>query len=207
MSIINELNILMEADDSTKDKAIQKIKNLPPKEKEMIKRKKLPPEEKQKALNIIDKAANSMDLKKAEEHINKIDKNLGKLEGKVDNKMMDGIKKALEMVKDGITGKYPLPKRTLFMIIANILYVVSPIDILPEIFLGPIGLIDDVGVWASLYPAIAKDLAEYALWKTTGKMPNVNLGDDSSKMKSKGKKGKGKTSVKPKPKKAVVEPV
>lgn len=41
------------------------------------------------------------------------------------------------------------------LIIGAILYVISPIDFLPELFLGPIGLIDDV-------------VALIAAWKLSG---------------------------------------
>ncbi len=198
MSIITELNMLIEADAVEKKKALNTFKKLPPEDKEKLKNKDFDPSEKKKARAAIDKVISTMDDKKAIKSVEKIDKNINKLNGKVDNKMLDGIKKTLEMVKDGLAGKYPLPKRTLFMIIANLLYVISPIDIVPEIFLGPIGYIDDVGVWASLYPAIQQDLIEWGAWKIAGggKVDNIeNVAGDTNNVidKAKAKKAKAKT--------------
>ncbi len=36
--------------------------------------------------------------------------------------------------------------KTNFILILSIIYVLSPIDIIPEALLGPIGIIDDAGV-------------------------------------------------------------
>jgi len=44
-----------------------------------------------------------------------------------------------------------------FLFVASLLYVLSPIDILPEAFLGPIGLIDDLFV--VLLPFIIREYA------------------------------------------------
>lgn len=42
--------------------------------------------------------------------------------------------------------KYRIPPRGLVAIGAAMVYLVSPIDVLPEALLGPIGLVDDAGV-------------------------------------------------------------
>ena len=43
-----------------------------------------------------------------------------------------------------------LPPRGLFAMGAAALYLVSPIDLLPEAILGPLGLVDDAGVLAAV---------------------------------------------------------
>ena len=43
--------------------------------------------------------------------------------------------------------------------IGAILYGASPIDILPELLLGPIGLVDDAAVWVAAGVAIWKFLS------------------------------------------------
>lgn len=44
--------------------------------------------------------------------------------------------------------KYRIPPRGLVAIGGALIYLVSPIDVLPEALLGPIGLVDDAGVLA-----------------------------------------------------------
>ena len=44
--------------------------------------------------------------------------------------------------------RYRLPPRALFAMVGALIYLVSPIDVLPEVLLGPIGLLDDAGVTA-----------------------------------------------------------
>ena len=42
--------------------------------------------------------------------------------------------------------RYPIPPRGLFAMGAAAVYLISPIDLLPEAILGPLGLVDDAGV-------------------------------------------------------------
>ncbi len=42
--------------------------------------------------------------------------------------------------------RYRVPLRGVAAMAAALVYLVSPVDVLPEVILGPIGLIDDVGV-------------------------------------------------------------
>jgi len=45
--------------------------------------------------------------------------------------------------------RYRIPPRGLFAMGAAALYLVSPIDLVPEAILGPLGLVDDAGVLAA----------------------------------------------------------
>jgi uncharacterized membrane protein YkvA (DUF1232 family) len=42
--------------------------------------------------------------------------------------------------------RYRVPLRGIAAMAGALVYLVSPVDVLPEVALGPIGLIDDVGV-------------------------------------------------------------
>jgi len=42
--------------------------------------------------------------------------------------------------------RYRIPPRGLFAMGAAAVYLISPIDLLPEAILGPLGLVDDAGV-------------------------------------------------------------
>lgn len=41
--------------------------------------------------------------------------------------------------------RYQIPPRGLVAMIGALVYLASPIDVLPEVILGPIGLLDDAG--------------------------------------------------------------
>ena len=41
--------------------------------------------------------------------------------------------------------RYRIPPRGLVAMIGALVYLVSPVDVLPEVMLGPIGLLDDAG--------------------------------------------------------------
>jgi len=46
--------------------------------------------------------------------------------------------------------RYRIPPRGLVAMGAAALYLISPIDVLPEALLGPLGLVDDAGVVAAV---------------------------------------------------------
>ncbi|WP_084104651.1 YkvA family protein [Demequina sp. NBRC 110056] len=44
-------------------------------------------------------------------------------------------------------GEYKLAPMTWLTAIAAVIYTAIPVDLIPEMFLGPLGFIDDLGVW------------------------------------------------------------
>ncbi|HYK73425.1 MAG TPA: YkvA family protein [Pseudoneobacillus sp.] len=62
-------------------------------------------------------------------------------------------------------GEYRIiPKGSILMIIATILYFVSPIDIIPDFLLG-LGIIDDAAVIGFTLKQISTDLEKFRVWK------------------------------------------
>jgi uncharacterized membrane protein YkvA (DUF1232 family) len=59
-----------------------------------------------------------------------------------------------------------LSVRTLAVVAAALLYVLSPVDLVPD-FIPGIGLIDDMAVLALLLHALAQDLAAFRAWEQT----------------------------------------
>ncbi len=57
-----------------------------------------------------------------------------------------------------------LSVRTIVSLAAALLYIVSPIDLLPD-FIPGIGLIDDAAVLALLLHSLAQDLAAFRVWE------------------------------------------
>lgn len=68
------------------------------------------------------------------------------------------------MLADSFNKKYPVPKKTVLVITFAFLYLISPVDIFPDI-LPLIGLVDDVAVFAFAFSLIKDDLENYRAWK------------------------------------------
>ena len=63
-------------------------------------------------------------------------------------------------------GEYkPAKKRHLILGVGAILYVLSPLDFIPEIALGPLGLVDDIAILAFAVNSIDKELRSFLAWE------------------------------------------
>jgi uncharacterized membrane protein YkvA (DUF1232 family) len=60
-----------------------------------------------------------------------------------------------------LTGKHALSGWSIFAVIATVLYTVSPIDAIPELLVGPIGFIDDLGLWGVLVAILRWELGRF----------------------------------------------
>ncbi len=70
----------------------------------------------------------------------------------------------IEMIKASISGEYPLPAWAIAAIIGAIIYVVSPINAVPDII--PVdGWLDDAGVVAAAIGALGTVIASYLDYK------------------------------------------
>ena len=70
------------------------------------------------------------------------------------------VSAVLPMLRDAFTGRWnDAPRGRLTLALAGVVYVVSPIDLMPELVLGPFGIFDDVGI-AALCVAILMSSAE-----------------------------------------------
>jgi uncharacterized membrane protein YkvA (DUF1232 family) len=71
----------------------------------------------------------------------------------------------VRLLKAWKNGSYRgLSVRTLASVAAALLYVLSPVDLVPD-FIPGIGLIDDMAVLALLLHALAQDLAAFRAWE------------------------------------------
>lgn len=72
---------------------------------------------------------------------------------------------AVDVLKDWVSGEYKeLPKRSLIILTAALLYFITPVDLVPD-FIPLSGYLDDVTVIAYVYSQITKDLEAYKAWK------------------------------------------
>ena len=75
------------------------------------------------------------------------------------------VPRMISLVKDYIQKDYmAAPKTTLVAIVAALLYLVNPRDIIPDKYLG-VGLLDDAAVMAAAIAMTRKELDAYAEWK------------------------------------------
>ncbi|UYW01719.1 DUF1232 domain-containing protein [Flavobacterium agricola] len=112
--------------------------------------------ENQKALEMFDqfkqKKVNDQDIHDAEAKA----KNLGKI--------VKDFRLLIAMFKDGISGVYSISGLTLATLAGAILYVVSPIDAVPD-FIPFVGWLDDVAVITFVLANLNSEISKYKKFK------------------------------------------
>ena len=85
-------------------------------------------------------------------------------EGKLAEVQREGLL-LWKMAKDTITVRYRgLKKRNLFLIVAGLMYLVNPMDLVPD-FLFAIGFADDVGVLMYVFKKLDQEIKAYEAWR------------------------------------------
>ncbi|MFP7232128.1 YkvA family protein [Bacillus subtilis] len=80
-------------------------------------------------------------------------------------KCMQHISVFFQMLRDWRNGNYPRSQvKTLLLLIAAILYIVMPLDIIPDVILG-LGIIDDAAVLGLIWTLIKKEMSQYEKWR------------------------------------------
>ncbi|WP_077212977.1 YkvA family protein [Bacillus dakarensis] len=75
-----------------------------------------------------------------------------------------------EVLRAWIKGEYKeIPKGSIIMIIATIIYFISPVDLVPD-FIAGLGLIDDAAVIGFAIKQISNDLEKFKIWKNNHKI-------------------------------------
>lgn len=100
-----------------------------------------------------------------EEYVNKLSEK-GPL---AKDDVKENISNLFNMLKD--KDKFKLSKSTLAIIIGALLYVISPIDLVPDV-IPVLGLIDDVAILAAATKAIANEIKRYKEWKENSSSAN-----------------------------------
>jgi uncharacterized membrane protein YkvA (DUF1232 family) len=73
------------------------------------------------------------------------------------------------MLKLGVTGRYPgLSKSRIVLALVGLLYIVSPVDLMPEVLLGIFGLGDDAFVAAWVAGAVLGETDAFLRWESEG---------------------------------------
>lgn len=81
------------------------------------------------------------------------------------NRFSTDIRLMFSLVRDFWNGRYrQVPWKTIAAIAGTLLYVLNPLDIIPDMIVG-FGLLDDAGVVALCLRLVESDLHRYAAWK------------------------------------------
>lgn len=91
-------------------------------------------------------------------------KKAGAIKGPLDE-FAATLKVLFMLVRDWMNGSYrAVPAGSIVVIIAALIYFLSPVDLIPDI-LPVIGLSDDVVVVALAYKQVKSDIEKYKVWK------------------------------------------
>ena len=75
------------------------------------------------------------------------------------------VPRMISLLKDHMQNDYTqAPKKTLIIIVAALLYLINPRDIIPDKYIG-IGLLDDAAVVAACIALTRSDLDAYDAWR------------------------------------------
>ncbi len=73
------------------------------------------------------------------------------------------------MVKTWRRGEYPMRSLDIILPLLGMLYVISPIDLLPEVAVPVIGVLDDLAVLSLAIPKLIREVDKFLLWEADRK--------------------------------------
>ncbi len=90
--------------------------------------------------------------------------------------LMRKIPDIYRMIKYWRKGIYPVNSIDMILPILGILYIISPIDLLPEIAVPVLGIADDLAVLSLTLPKLLKEVDKFLLWeaKQKGNLQNIS---------------------------------
>ncbi|MBK1897932.1 YkvA family protein [Chryseobacterium paridis] len=74
------------------------------------------------------------------------------------------------MVKYWKKGIYPMRSIDIILPMLGILYIISPIDLIPEVAVPVLGVLDDLAVLYLVIPKLIKEVDKFLLWEAEQKL-------------------------------------
>lgn len=109
------------------------------------------------------------DTEEVKKKLNEASEKVDKLKNGPFNQILEDFLLMIDIIGAYINNEYKeIPFGSIIAILAAIIYVVNPLDILPDVIPG-IGLIDDAFVVALVIKQVHADLQNYKLWKENNK--------------------------------------
>ncbi|MFN3597592.1 MAG: YkvA family protein [Rubricoccaceae bacterium] len=86
--------------------------------------------------------------------------------------LRDDVPVLIRLIRAYAYGRYrEIPWRSLVLIVAGVLYFVSPADLIPDWIVG-LGLLDDALVISYVLRAVHEDLAHFVAWEDASQAPS-----------------------------------
>ncbi|WP_326985031.1 DUF1232 domain-containing protein [Chryseobacterium sp. MYb264] len=73
------------------------------------------------------------------------------------------------MIKAWRKGSYPVKSMDMILPLLGLLYVISPIDLIPEVAIPVLGVLDDLAVLSLVIPKLVKEVDKFLLWEAERK--------------------------------------
>lgn len=100
--------------------------------------------------------------------------------GVIATEVWEGFQKLYRMIKAAISGEYHgIEKKTLLMGIAVLIYLLTPIDLIPD-FIPVIGMLDDAALLAWFLTSIKTELDHFSTWEETQPKTEGPVGNPES---------------------------
>lgn len=81
------------------------------------------------------------------------------------NRLWSDLPLLVRLLRAWKEGRHPgLSARTLMCVAGALLYLLSPVDLVPD-FIPGVGVIDDLAVLALVFQSLAQDLAAFRAWE------------------------------------------
>ncbi|MXS72404.1 YkvA family protein [Chryseobacterium binzhouense] len=74
-------------------------------------------------------------------------------------------------------GLYPVKSINMILPLMGILYVISPIDLVPDFIIPVVGVLDDLAVLSFTIPKLIKEVDKFLLWETEQKFSKTRIID------------------------------
>ncbi|WP_027380946.1 YkvA family protein [Chryseobacterium daeguense] len=69
------------------------------------------------------------------------------------------------MVKMWRKGSYPIKSMDIILPLLGLVYVISPIDLLPEVAVPVIGVLDDLAILSLAIPKLIREVDKFLMWE------------------------------------------